>query len=106
MAISKADSEKMQKLAKEGKKIADIWSQYFPKLTYWEVFFEIYDAGGRSALGVKRTITNRINAIAESRSKSERKELADELQELVWHLYNNHKSNHQKLSAIRKAIGE
>lgn len=106
MAISKADSEKMQKLAKEGKKISDIWKQYFPKLTYWDVFFEIYDAGGRSAMGVKRMITNRINAIAASTSKSERKELASELQELVWHLYNNHKSNHEKLTAIRQAIGE
>jgi hypothetical protein len=57
------------------------------------IFFEIYDAGGRSAMGVKRTITNRINAIAASTSKAERKELASELQELVWHLYNNHKSN-------------
>lgn len=106
MAISKTDSEKMQKLAKEGKKITDIWKEYFPKLSYWEVFFEIYDAGGRSAMGVKRTITNRITAIVDSTSKSERKELASELQQLVWHLYNNHKSNHEKLSAIRKAIGE
>ncbi len=106
MAISKADSAKMQKLAQEGKKIADICKQYFPKLSYWEVFFEIYDAGGRSAMGVKRTITNRINAIVASTSKTERKELAAELQELVWHLYNNHKSNHEKISAIRKALGE
>lgn len=106
MAIAKSDSQKMQKLAKEGKKIADIWKQYFPKLSYWEVFFEIYDAGGRSALGVKRTITNRINAIVASTSKSDRQKLANELQELVWHLYNNHKSNHKTLSAIRKALDE
>ena len=32
--------------------------------------------------------------------------LQRELQELVWHLYNNHKSDHEKLSAIRVAFGE
>jgi hypothetical protein len=106
MAISKADSEKMQKLAKEGKKIVDIWKQYFPKLSYWDVSIEVYGAGGRGAMGVKRMITNRINAIVASTSKNDRKEIATELQELVWHLYNNHKSNHEKLSAIRKALGE
>ena len=104
MTISKSDSQKMQRLAKEGKKIADIWKQEFPKLSYWDVYFEIYDAGGRGAMGVKRMITNRINAIADSTSKSDRKEIAAELQELVWHLYNNHKANHVKLSEIRTAL--
>ena len=56
----------MQRLAQEGKKIADIWKQEFPKMTYWDVYFEIYGAGGRGAMGVKRMITNRINSIAKS----------------------------------------
>lgn len=104
MSIPKPDSQKMQRLAKEGKKIADIWKQDFPKLSYWDVYFEIYDAGGRGAMGVKRMITNRINAITDSASKSERKEIAAELQGLVWHLYNNHKDNQVKLSGIRAAL--
>ena len=104
MPISKPDSVKMQRLAQEGKKIADIWKQEFPKMTYWDVYFEIYGAGGRGAMGVKRMITNRINSIAKSTSPNERKEIAKELQELVWHLYNNHKTNHVKLSEIRAAL--
>jgi len=104
MATTRSDSQKMQRLASEGKKIADIWKEDFPKLSYWDVYFEIYDAGGRGAIGVKRMITNRINAIAESTSTAQRRGLAAELQELVWHLYNNHKANHAKLSASRAAL--
>lgn len=106
MPITSVDSKKMQRLAKEGKKISDIQKQYFPSIPYWDVYIEIYGSGGRGALGVKRMITNRINAMAASTSKSERKEMAVELQELVWHLYNNHKSNQEILSRIRAALGE
>ena len=106
MPISNVDSKKMQRLAKEGKKITDIQKQDFPSLTYWDVYIEIYGAGSRSALGVKRMITNRINAVAASTSKTERKNIAVELQELVWHLYNNHKGNQEKLAKIRAALGE
>lgn len=105
MTVTKAESKKMQSLAKEGKKIADIQKQDFPKFSYLDVYLEIYGTGGRGAIGVKRMITNRINVIAASKSKSERKEIAVELQELVWHLYNNHKSNQAKLAKIRETLG-
>ncbi len=106
MEISKNDSKKMQRLAQEGKKIADIQKEYFPKLTYWDVYVEVYGAGKRSALGIKRMITTRLDAVAESKSKKERLEIAAELHELVWHLYNDHKRNHAKLSKIRVALQE
>ena len=106
MQISTSDSKKMQRLAQEGKKIADIRKEYFPKLPYWDVYVEVYGAGKRSALGVKRMITKRINDVAASKSKKERLEIASELQELVWHLYNDHKTNHAKLDKIRKALAE
>lgn len=106
MAISKVDSQKIQRLAKEGKKISEIWKDDFPALDYWDVYIEVYGAGEKSALGVKRMITNRINSVANSTSKTERKEIAEELHGLVWHLYNNHKSNQEKLSKIRKVLVE
>ena len=83
----------MQRLAKEGKTIAKIWREDFPKLSYWDVYFEVYGAGERSAQGIKSMVTTCINAMAESASKSQRAAMADELHELVWHLYENHKAN-------------
>lgn len=106
MTISKADSKKMQRLAQEGKKIASIRKEDYPSLTYWDVYLEVYGAGQRSALGVKRMITTRIDAVAASKSKKEREGIASELHELVWHLYDDHKVNHAKLSKIRKALVE
>ncbi len=106
MEISKVDSKKMSRLAQEGKKISAIRKEDFPKLSYWDVYVEVYGAGKRSALGVKRMITKRIDAVASSKSKKERMEIAVELHELVWHLYEDHKKNHAKLSKIRKALTE
>jgi hypothetical protein len=103
MAISKADSKKMQRLAQEGKTIAKIVTEDFPSLDYWEVYFEVYGAGEKSSLGVKRTITNRLNELVDA-AKTERKEIVEELHGLVWHLYNSHKTNTAKLAKIRAAL--
>ena len=93
MAVSKADSDKMRRLAQEGKQISKIVAEDFPKLEYWEVYFEVYSAGERSSRGIKRMITTRLNAMAESTNKSARSAIAEELHGLVWHLYENHKAN-------------
>lgn len=106
MDISKADSKKMQALASEGKQIKQIREHYFPHLSYGDVYIEVRGGGGRGALGVKRMITARIDAIVESKKIAERTEIAEELNELVWQLYKNHKTNHEKLSRIRKALDE
>ena len=106
MAISMSDSKKMQRLAQEGKQISNIVTEDFPKLDYWDVYVEVYSAGERSSRGIKRMITTRLNAMAANTSKSERKAMAKELNQLVWHLYNNHKTNREKLSKIRAALGE
>lgn len=106
MAVSKADSSKMQRLAQEGKQISKIASEDFPKLDYWEVYIEVYSAGERSSRGIKRMITTRLNAMAENTSKTDRAAIAEELHGLVWHLYENHKTNREKLAKIRAALGE
>jgi hypothetical protein len=77
MAIAKADSLKMQQLAREGKRITAILHDDFPKLTYWDVYIEVYGAGERSAQGIKRMITTRLRAMAASTSKSERADMLD-----------------------------
>lgn len=105
MSISKRDSEKMIRLAKEGKQISRIVADNFPNLGYWDVYFEVYGSGERSARGVKSMITSRLNKIVAA-SKGERKIIVEELHELVWNLYKNHKMNQGKLDKIRKALGE
>ena len=106
MAIPKGDVAKMRRLAQEGKQISKIVTEDFPHLEYWEVYFEVYSAGERSSRGIKRMITTRLNAMAASTSKFERTAMARELHGLVWHLYENHKTNREKLSKIRAALGE
>jgi hypothetical protein len=106
MTISRADSDKMRRLAQEGKQISRIVAEDFPSMDYWDVYFEVYSAGERSSRGIKRMITTRLDAMAASTSKSERRAMAQELHELVWHLYENHKANHAKLARIRATLGE
>jgi hypothetical protein len=106
MAISKSDAEKMRLLAQEGKQITKIVLEDFQHLDYWEVYFEVYSVGERSSQGIKYMITARLNAMATSTSKFRaHRSIAEELHELVWHLYENHKTNQKKLSKIREALG-
>ena len=104
MEITKADRKKMRDLAQEGKQISKIVAEDFPQFSYWDVYIEVRGDGGRSALGIKRMITNRINSVAESKIGAERAEIAEELKELVWQLYNNHKTSQTRLSQIREAL--
>ena len=100
------DINEIRRLAGEGKQISKIWEENYSQYDYFDVYFAAYEGGERSALGVKRMITTRLNKIAESRKASERKEMIDEIDELVWHLYESLKYNQQKLDKIRKAIND
>jgi len=102
--MTNPDKRKMRILAKEGKPISRIMED-FPGESYWDIYFEVYGNGERSALGVKRMISNRLNQVVDA-TKQERKRIVDELNGLVWHLYDNHKANQKKLQAIRKTLGE
>jgi hypothetical protein len=106
MTISKSDSEKMRRLAQEGKTITKINSEYFPKLDYLDVYIEVYSSGERSSQGIKSMITTRLKAMADNSNKSERTKIAEDLDGLVWHLYSNHMTNQKKLSKIREALEE
>lgn len=105
MQIAKRDSEKMIRLAKEGKQISKIWTEDFPELGYEDVYIEVYGAGERSSRGIKRMISTRLNRIANA-PKSERLAIVSELHELVWQLYRKHKENQKKLDKIRKTLEE
>ena len=102
--MNKKDSEIMIRLAKEGKQISKILSEDFPEYDYWEIYMEVYGAGERSSVGVKRMITARLNKIAVADKKQDREKIIEEINELVVHLYSRYKSSQQKLDDIRAVI--
>lgn len=100
----KKDKEKIQELAKEGKPISKIMYSDFPEYDYWDIYEAVYGAGGKSALGVKRTIANRLRTLSSAGKRRERNIIIEEVEDLVWHLYDSLKSSQKKLEAIRKAL--
>ena len=102
--MNKKDQAQIQILAKEGKRLSKIMEFDFPEYDYWEIYEAVYDSGGKSALGVKRTISNRLKTLTTTRKKDERALIIEEIGELVLHLYVGIKTSQRKLGAIRKAL--
>jgi len=102
--MNKKDTTGIQSLAQEGKQISKIMEQDYPEHDYWEIYWAVHDAGGKSALGAKRTIANRLATLASTGKKHERQAIIEEVDDLVWHLYESLKSSQKKLQAIRKAL--
>ena len=99
------DREKIIELAREGKQLTKIMEEDFPEYEYWEIYEVVYSDGGKSALGVKRTIANRLKTLRDPNlSDDEKEEIIDEIDELVWHLYDSLKTSQSKLDAIRKIM--
>ncbi len=105
MSIPQKDAAKMKRLAQEGKPISKIFVEDFPDLDYWDVYIEVYGSGERSSRGIKKMISIRLNKLVDS-NKAERRVIVRELHDLVWHLYENHKTNQRKLAKIRKTLQE
>lgn len=103
MAVTKKDSAEMNRLAQEGKQISKIQKEDFKEYSYWDIYIEVYGSGERSSVGIKRMITGRLNKLINS-PKNERRLIVKEIDELVWHLYENHKINQKKIDTIRKAL--
>lgn len=102
--MNQKDSESIVALAREGKQISKIWSEDFPEYDYWEIYMEVYGAGERSSIGVKRMITARLNKLVTADKQQDRERIIEELNELVLHLYSRYKSSQQKLDEIRDVI--
>ncbi len=102
--MNKKDRTGIQTLAQEGKQISKIMEQDYPEYDYWEIYWAVHDGGGKSALGAKRTIANRLSTLASTGKKHERQAIIEEVDDLVWHLYESLKASQQKLQAIRKAL--
>ncbi len=102
--MNKKDKSAIQALSQEGKQISKIMEQDFPEFDYYEIYNAVYNEGGQSALGVKRTIANRLKTLVNTGKKHEREDIIEEVEDLVWHLYESLKTSQQKLQAIRKAL--
>lgn len=100
MGIKKADLEKMNEMLEKGSTFAQI-QRKFAKYEYWEIYWETNDY---SFLGKKRMITNRINKIANSKSRAERLEIAKETKEYLDELYSQLKVNSKKLIEIDRIL--
>ena len=100
MAIKKAELEKMNEMLEKGATFAQI-QRKFEKYDYWEIYWETNDY---SFLGKKRMITKRINKIAMSKSRSERRKIAKETKEFLDELYSQLKINSKKLIEIDRVL--
>lgn len=99
------DTQKMIKLAREGKDIAKIWDEDFPQYDYWDIYNIVYDAGEKSSLGMRKMITHRFNKLS-SQITPEQQEILDEVDDLVWRIYDRYRESQKKLQKIRQAIEE
>lgn len=105
MTIPKADVQRMARLAQEGKTIADIWREDFQeKYPYWDVYWAIRGEGQASALGVKRSISNRLKKL-ETCGRADRHAIIREIGDLVWHLYGNYRASQDKIERVRQGLG-
>ena len=104
MAIPQSDQKQILRLVQEGKPISKIAKEDFPDIDYWEILWTAWDGGARSARGVKKMITSRLNSLIEAGKKQDRQQLIDEISDLVSYLYENQKRNSEKLDKIRKTL--
>ena len=98
-----ATRNRIVRLAQEGKQISRIVVEDFPDLDYGEVYGAAYGGGEPSAQGIKRMITTRLRQLRTARGERKRG-LLDEVDDMVTHLYGNHRTNARKLNTIRKAL--
>lgn len=110
MYMEQRDIDTIIRLSKEGKQISRIREEDYPELDYDEIYEIIYEAGERSAQGVKRIISNRINELNDMIAHKDSYQV-DELQNIVseingWvnFLYERHRANQKKLDSIREVI--
>jgi len=100
MSISKSELVEMNDLLAKGKKIADLAKKY-PQYDYWEIYWQVSDY---SFLGKKRTITNRLKRLVTEKTTEQRRQTADEAQELLDELYDQLKRNSAKLIEIDRVL--
>jgi len=104
MPLTTDEKKQVENFIKEGKKIADIRRENFPKSTYGEIYSIAHERTDGSSLGIKKKITYRLKSLVATSSKAEKDAFAREIQELVNALYKQHKDMSGKLSEFREVL--
>ena len=97
------DQKMIARLVREGTLISKVWEEHFTQYTYDAVYWAAYGQGARSATGTQRMISNRLNQL-ENADETARRQLIEEIADLVWRQYESIRSNAQKLAEIRRAL--
>lgn len=103
VSIPIKDVKRIRQLVGEGKNISKVMEEDFPKYGYWEIYNAAAEGDERSAMGVKRMIANRLKKL-DGAAQAERDQFIEQLDDLVWNLYQRLKSNQKKLASIREIV--
>ncbi len=102
--MNRKDKAKIKQLVYEGKQISAIQRHDFPNSTYNEIMEVVWEEGIKSAQGMQRMITARLNQLKNAGKRDEREKLVAEIRGLGRTLYNRLISNQKKLDKIRKTM--
>ncbi|MEX8518692.1 MAG: hypothetical protein AB3X44_09285 [Leptothrix sp. (in: b-proteobacteria)] len=102
MTIPKHELEEMNDLLSKGKTIAEI-AMKFSNYDYSEIYWQVNDY---SFLGKKRTISNRLKKLVDTKVQADRQMIADEAKTLLDEMYKQLKTNSAKLIEINRVLRE
>ncbi|HQS67723.1 MAG TPA: hypothetical protein PLM93_11120 [Sulfuricurvum sp.] len=89
--IEDGDVKKILDYVVKGKTIADIEKSFDGKYDYRIISKIVFKEGSQSMIGIKNTITRKLNKLDTAKTKEQRAKVIDEVAELVNTLYGNYK---------------
>ena len=104
MNLTSDQKKHIVNLVKEGNLITEIRRVHFPKFTYAQIYSVSKERTDGGSMGLKKTITNRLNSLVNAQAKGDKDKYAKEIKVLVESLYKQHKDMASKLSEIRDAL--
>jgi hypothetical protein len=102
MPLTTTEKKQIENFIKEGKKIADIRRENFPKSTYSEIYSIAHERTDGSSLGIKKKITYQLKRLVAANPGLAND--AKEIQDHVNALYKQHKDMSAKLAEIREVM--
>ncbi len=89
--IEDSDVKKILAYVVKGETIADIEKSFDGKYDYRTISKIVFKEGSQSLIGIKGTITRKLNKLDTAKTKEQRAKVIDEVAELVNTLYGNYK---------------
>ncbi|MEV5117983.1 hypothetical protein [Stenotrophomonas indicatrix] len=104
VVLSKADVTKVNRLAREGMKLADIQREHFPEVKYAVLRAAVVDAGAQSAIGRLKAINKDLALMTKATTGAQRKELAAALSVRIKSLHEDYIRSAKKLDQVRDIL--